>query len=154
VYKPLKNLVWCYAFSDLSPKSITQLKLFGMKKLLISGLIACLFCLPAFAQDNKKADKQKEYAEWQQKVKDELKMTDEQVNSWNALETEYKEKMNATKQATDLDKDAQKTKMVELRKEKNAKFLELLSADQQEKYKELIEKKKKEAEANKPAGSN
>jgi len=43
---------------------------------------------------------------------------------------------------------------MELRKEKNARFLELLSADQQEKYKELIEKKKKDAQANRPAGSN
>lgn len=122
-----------------------------MKKLLVSGILACLFCLPGFAQEVK--DKQKEYAEWQQKVKDELKMTDEQVGKWTALDAEYKEKMNATMQATDLDKDAQKAKMIELRKEKHAKFLELLSAEQQAKYNELIEKKKKDAQTPRSSGS-
>ena len=125
-----------------------------MKKLLVSCIIACMFCLPAFAQDVKNNDRQKEYAEWQQKIKDEVKLTDDQVSKWNALDAEYKGKMDATMQATDLDKDAQKAKMLELRKEKHAKFLELLSADQQAKYNEIIEKKKKEAAAAKPAGSN
>ena len=79
-----------------------------MKKLLVLSIFAGMFCLPAFAQENKDNDKQKAYAEWQQKVKDELKLTDGQVSSWNALDTEYKDKMNTTMQATDLDKDAQK----------------------------------------------
>ena len=56
-------------------------------------------------------------------------------------------------QSTNLDKDGQKAKMIELRKEKHAKFLELLSAEQQTKYNEIIEKKKKDAAAPKPAGS-
>ena len=122
-----------------------------MKKLIVSCIIACMFCLPAFAQENK--DKEKQYAEWQQKVKDELKLTDDQVSKWNALDSEYKEKTNTTMNLTDLDKDAQKAKMIELRKEKHAKFLALLSPEQQTKYNELIEKKKKEAAAAKPAGS-
>ena len=124
-----------------------------MKKLLVSCIFACMFCLPALAQENKEKDKQKDYAEWQQKVKEELKLTDDQVSKWNALDAEYKDKMNATMQSSDLDKDAQKAKMIELRKEKNAKFLELLSAEQQAKYNELIEKKKKDAAAAKSAGS-
>ena len=94
-----------------------------MKKLIVSCIIACMFCMPAFAQDSKATDKQKEYAEWQQKVKDEVKLTDEQVSRWNALDADYKEKMNAIMQSQDLDKDAQKAKMIELRKEKHAKFL-------------------------------
>ena len=121
-----------------------------MKKVLVSCIIACMFCLPAFAQENKDRDKQ--YAEWQQKIKDEVKLSDDQVSKWNALDAEYKDKMNATMQATNLDKDAQKAKMIELRKEKHAKFLELLSADQQTKYNAIIEQKKKDAAANKPAG--
>ena len=124
-----------------------------MKKLLVSCIIACMFCLPAFSQENKNKDMQKEYAEWQQKVKDDLKLTDDQVSKWNALDAEYKGKVDATMQATNLDKDAQKAKMIELRKEKHAKFLELLSAEQQTKYTELIERKKKEAAGEKPAGS-
>ena len=80
-----------------------------MKKVLVSCIIACMFCLPAFAQENKDRDKQ--YAEWQQKIKDEVKLSDDQVSKWNALDAEYKDKMNATMQATNLDKDAQKAKM-------------------------------------------
>ena len=97
-----------------------------MKKLLLSCIIASMFCLTAsaqLAQENKEKDRQKEYAEWQQKIKDELKLTDDQVSKWNALDTEYKDKMNATMQATNLDKEAQKEKMIGLRKEKNVKFL-------------------------------
>ena len=124
-----------------------------MKKLLVSCIVACMFCLPAFAQENKDKDKQQQYAEWQQKVKDELKLSDDQVSRWNALDSEYKEKTNATMQSTTLDKDAQKARMMELRKEKHARFLEMLSAEQQTKYNEIIEKKKKDAAAAKPPGS-
>jgi hypothetical protein len=123
-----------------------------MKQLLVSCILACMFCLPALAQENKEKDKHKEYAEWQQKVKDDLKLMDDQVSRWNALDTEYKEKMNATMQAQGIDKDAQKAKMIELRKEKHSKFMELLSAEQQTKYNEIIEKKKKEAAGVKHAG--
>ncbi len=123
-----------------------------MKKLLVSCIILCMFCRPVLAQETKVVDRQKEYSEWQQKVKDELKLTDEQVSKWNALDTEYKDKMNATMQSADLDKDAQKARMIELRKEKHAKFLVLLSADQQTAYNDLIDKKKKDAIAAKPAG--
>lgn len=125
-----------------------------MKKLLVSCLLACMFCLPAFAQENKEKDKQQQYAEWQQKVKEELKLTDDQVSRWNALDMEYKAKTNEVMQSASLDKDAQKAKMIELRKEKNARFLEILSAEQQTKYNEIIEKKKKDAAAAKPTGSN
>ena len=130
-----------------------------MKKLLLSFLVACMFCLPAFAQQAQQAqqtqgkDRQAEYAEWQLKIKDELKLTDEQVSRWNALDAEYKEKTNETMQSTTLDKDAQKARMMELRKEKNARFLEILTPEQQVKYTEIIEKKKKDAAAAKPSGN-
>jgi len=39
-----------------------------------------------------------------------------------------------------------------LKKEKETKFMELLTTEQQAKYKEIIEKKKKEM-SNKPSGS-
>ena len=54
--------------------------------------------------------------------------------------------------ATTTDKEALKEKKMALKKEKEAKLLAILTAEQQTKYKELIEKKKKEMEA-KPSGN-
>jgi hypothetical protein len=124
-----------------------------MKKLLVLMLFAGILSSPVMAQENKDKDKQKDHSEWQQKIKDELKLSADQVSKWDALNKEYKEKMDAAAQTPGLDKDAQKAKKMELKKEKEAKFMELLSAEQQAKYKEMIEKKKKEAEASKPAGN-
>jgi len=127
-----------------------------MKKLLLLSFIAAFLTAPAFAQETKK-DKQKDHSEWQQKIKDELKLSSDQIALWDALNKVYKEKVDAVKADASLDEAAQKAKKTELKKEKEAKFLEILNPDQQVKYKEMLEKKKKEAEAvkdgTKPAGN-
>jgi Spy/CpxP family protein refolding chaperone len=126
-----------------------------MKKLLLLPIFAALLAAPAFAQEtkDKEKDKQKDYSEWQKKIKEELKLTDEQTAKWDALNKEYKEKTDAAVQAAGEDKDAQKAKKMELKKEKEAKFLELLTPEQQTRYREMIDQKKKESEASKPAGN-
>jgi len=92
----------------------------------------------AVAQDVQPAPKTEQAAkqeaiEWDKKVKDELKLTDEQAGKYDAI-----------------NKEAQKEKKMALKKEKQAKLMEVLSAEQQAKYKEMAEKKKKDA-ALKPA---
>ena len=118
-----------------------------MKKLLLLLFFTAIITSPVWSQETKEKDKQKEYAEWQQKVKDELKLTDEQVAKWEALNKEAKEKMDALSQDATLSKEVQKEKKMAIKKEKEAKFLELLTPDQQVKYKEMMEKKKKDSEA-------
>ncbi len=118
-----------------------------MKKLLVLLFIGSLVSFTAVAQEQKDVKKDKE--EWGKKVKEELKLTDEQTVKYDALNKEYKEKFEAVMNDASLNTDAQKEKKMALKKEKEAKFFEFLTPEQQAKYKELIEKKKKDM-ASKP----
>ena len=63
---------------------------------------------------------------------------------FDALNKEYNDKMDALTSDASLTKEAQKEKKMALKKEKEGKLMEFLTAEQQAKYKEIIEKKKKE----------
>ena len=78
-------------------------------------------------------------AAWEKKFKEDLKLTAEQSEKYDALSKEYGEKIDAIAKDASLDQKALKEKKINLRKEKEAKFLEILTADQQAKYKELKE---------------
>lgn len=139
-----------------------------MKKLFLFSVIAGMMTTAAVAQESKEktgpsqkpaveqkdakkqADMSAMRAEWEKKIKDDLKLTPEQVVKFDALNKDYNTKIDAIAQDATIDKDARKTKKMELKKEKEAKFFEILTPDQQAAYKELIEKKKKEMES-KPA---
>jgi len=98
-------------------------------------------------KDAKKApDMKAARAEWEKKIKDELKLTAEQSTKFDALNKEYNDKIDAAAQDATLDKDSQKEKKMTLKKEKEARFFEILTPEQQTAYKELMEKKKKEME--------
>lgn len=96
---------------------------------------------PAEQKDAKpSADQMKQdRAAWEKKFKEDLKLTAEQSEKYDALSKEYGEKFEAIAKDASLDESAQKEKKMNLKKEKEAKFLELLTADQQAKYKELRE---------------
>ena len=102
----------------------------------------------AMAQLEQK-DYKKSHEEWDKKLKEELKLSSDQVVKYDALTKEYGDKMSAIAQDASLSKDAQKEKRMALKREKEAKLFEFLTPEQQTTYKELIEKKKKEME--KPA---
>jgi len=104
-------------------------------------------------KEMKSVDMATQKAEWDKKVKDELKLTPEQVTKFDALNKEYGDKMNAVQQDATLNQDAQKEKKMTLKKEKEAKLFEIFTPEQQAAYKNLIEKRKKDMEANKPAGN-
>lgn len=90
------------------------------------------------AADAKSADQMKQdRAAWEKKFKEDLKLTAEQSEKYDALSKEYSEKIDAIAKDATLDQNAQKDKKMNLKKEKEAKFLELLTVEQQAKYKEL-----------------
>jgi hypothetical protein len=136
-----------------SDSSTSHPKTIIMKKLFLMSAFAALLACPAFSQETKEKDKQKEYSEWQKKIKDELKLSEEQLVKWDTLNKEYKEKIDAAVQSAGDNKEAQKIRKMEVKKEKDVKFMEMLSPEQLAKYKEMIEQKKKESEAPKPAGN-
>ena len=116
-----------------------------MKKTLLLMLAFAFVGTAAMAQMEQK-DYKKEKMEWDNKVKAELKLSEDQIAKYEALNKEYDDKFSAIAQDANLSKDAQKEKKMELKKEKEAKLFEFLTPEQQTKYKELIEAKKKEME--------
>lgn len=121
-----------------------------MKKVLLLMTAFAIVGIAANAQLDPK-DHKKEKAEWENKIKQELKLTEDQATKYDALNREYDEKFNTIAQDAGLTKEAQKEKKMALKKEKEAKFFEFLTTEQQTKYKELIDQKKKQMD--KPAGT-
>ena len=116
-----------------------------MKKVFFLMVAFAFVGTTAIAQLEQK-DHKKNQEEWNNKVKEELKLTSDQVVKYDALSKEYSEKMSTISQDASLNKDAQKEKKMALKKEKEAKLFEFLTPEQQTTYKELIEKRKKEME--------
>jgi len=126
-----------------------------MKKLLLSFLVTAFIGGAVVAQDKTatpqdqtKQDQVKQHEEWDKKVKEELKLTPDQIVKYDALSKEYKPKMDAIVNDATLSAEVQKERKMALKKEKEAKLFEFLTPEQQTKYKELIEKKKKETAKN------
>jgi len=116
-----------------------------MKKVFFLMVAFAFVGTAAIAQLEQK-DYKKSQEEWDKKVKEDLKLTSDQVVKYDALNKEYGEKMSAVAQDATLSKETQKERKMALKKEKEAKLFEFLTPDQQNKYKELIEQKKKEME--------
>ena len=114
-----------------------------MKKVFFLIVAFAFVGTAAMAQLEQK-DHKKSQEEWDKKVKDDLKLTTDQVAKYDALNKEYSEKISAVAQDATLSKETQKERKMALKKEKEAKLFEFLTPDQQNKYRELIEQKKKE----------
>ena len=124
-----------------------------MKKLLLLFIASALVSGAALAQTDTKKDYKKDRTEWENKLKTELNLTADQSLKFDDLNKEYNDKLDAiAMDATTTDKEALKEKKMALKKEKETKLLAILTAEQQTKYKELMEKKKREMEA-KPSGN-
>ena len=122
-----------------------------MKKIIFLLVAATFITTVTFAQNENK-DYKKDRSEWEAKVKDELKLTPDQAAKFEAVCKEYNDKMDAVAQDATSTKEAQSDRKKALKKEKETKLFEFLSADQQAKYRQLVEEKKKSM-GTKPAGS-
>ena len=116
-----------------------------MKKVFFLMVAFAFVGTAAMAQLEQK-DYKKNQEEWDKKVKEDLKLTSDQVVKYDALNKEYSDKISAVAQDATLSKETQKERKMALKKEKEAKLFEFLTPDQQNKYRELIEQKKKEME--------
>ena len=123
-----------------------------MKKLWLLLMATGITAGTLFAQEQKPAPaaEQKEVKQdWDKKIKDELKLTDDQVVKYDALKKEYKNKFDALQSDASLGQDAQKEKKMALKKEKETRFMEILTPEQQEKYKVMMKEAKEKMEKNK-----
>jgi Spy/CpxP family protein refolding chaperone len=116
-----------------------------MKKLFLLAVIVAMVATTAVAQDSKAQGPSKQnHTEWEKKLKDELKLTPEQLEKYDVISAGFNAKFEALSKDESIDKAAQKEKKMALKKEKETKILEILTPEQQTKYKELVEAKKAE----------
>ncbi|HTM93628.1 MAG TPA: hypothetical protein VL095_14505 [Flavisolibacter sp.] len=129
-----------------------------MKKILLSAAIVSASVCAAYAQDQKttqpaqqvvKETDQKSYeakqaTEWENRLKTELKLTDEQLTKIAIVNKDFADKKEAVLKDATLTDDARKEKKEALKKEKESKFFEILTPEQQMKYKQMTEEKMKQ----------
>lgn len=129
-----------------------------MKKFLLSAVIISASVCAAYAQEkttqqppqvvketDEKAYMAKQAQEWENLLKTELKLTEEQLTKIAAINKDFTEKKEALMKDASLTDEARKEKKMALKKDKEAKFTEVLTPEQQTRYKELVEAKSKEA---------
>jgi Spy/CpxP family protein refolding chaperone len=126
-----------------------------MKKFFLLAIVAIVSASVAIAQEQKtaevKTDKQTDQKaqpsrseEIDKMITAELKLTEAQLEKYNALKKEFSEKKEAIAKDASLSNDVKKEKKGALMKEKETMFLSLLTPEQQAKYTERraeIEKK-------------
>ena len=136
-----------------------------MKKIILSAVIVSASVCVASAQEQKpvqpptqvvKQNDQESYqakqaTEWENLLKTELKLTDDQVTKIAAINKDFAEKKDAILKDATLGDDAKKEKKEALKKDRETKMNEVLTPDQQVKYKQLLDAKMKEMEAKKDA---
>jgi Spy/CpxP family protein refolding chaperone len=121
-----------------------------MKKLFLLAMITAMVATTAVAQHTKAEGFKKNHAEWESKIKADLNLSADQSTKWDVVVNGFNDKYDALKkEEASLEKEAYKEKKIALKKEKEAKILEILTPEQQTKYKELVEKAK--AEMKKPS---
>ena len=131
-----------------------------MKKILFTAVIISASVCAAYAQDQKttqqgsqivkendQKSQQAKQLEWENMLKTELKLTDEQLTKLAVINKEFSAKKDAILNDASLTDDAKKEKKMALKKEKEGKLFEFFTPEQQTKYKELVEAKKKEKSA-------
>ncbi len=121
-----------------------------MKSLFLLLMATALVTTSAMAQnegkeatkEHKDKDYKEDRAEWDKKVKNDLKLTPDQTTQYEAVCKEYNDKMDAVAQDASLNKDAQKEKKMALKKEKEDKLFAFLTPEQQTKYRQMADRKK------------
>ena len=116
-----------------------------MKKIVTAALAVALFAAPVMAQD-----KEKDHAEWENKVKTELQLTTEQATQYDAISADFKGKVEALKSDNNLTAETREQRKMELKKEKVTKINAILTPEQQTKFAELMDKKKKKMKKDNP----
>jgi N-methylhydantoinase B/oxoprolinase/acetone carboxylase alpha subunit len=114
-----------------------------MKKIMFFLFMVTFISTAVFAQMDQK-DYTKNRSEWEKKLREELKLNSEQSVKYDAINKEYNEKIDALLKDETLNKNDLKAKIAALKKEKEAKLFEVFTPEQQAKYKEIAEKKRKE----------
>ncbi len=131
-----------------------------MKKVLFTAFIVSASIGAAIAQDQKgvasasttaskesapKSPEAQRAQEWQNLVATELKLTDDQKKKIAEMDQAFGERRKAIVSNTEIEGPAKREKIMALYKEKEEQFNQLLTAEQQTKYKALVEARMQQA---------
>ena len=88
----------------------------------------------------------KSNTEWDQKLKEALNLTEKQIFQMDKINKDFITKVEALKKNTNLSADELKEKKMELKKQKEESFMEILTPEQLSIYKSLLENENKPKE--------
>lgn len=120
-----------------------------MKKIFLLLVAASVFGMvqaqnPTFSTKSEAAAAKTEKIDWDKKIKTELNLTEEQAARYDAINKEYSEKIKNLGQSAEMTAEGHKAAKMELKKEREAKLMEIFTPEQAKLYKEIMEAKKKE----------
>lgn len=115
-----------------------------MKKLLLMMAITFIAGNVMAQDQNQPTQKSKDKTEWNKQLKTELNLTTEQATKFDAINQEYDSRFNALDNDPALNNTTREERKTTLKKEKEARLFEFFTPQQQTKYRELMEKKKKD----------
>lgn len=109
-----------------------------MKRNLIFSMVMGLFLVAGLnAQDQQpRQDFQQRRMQQREDLKKELALTKDQITKFDAIYKEFDEKMTKAREAAGDDREAMRTKMQEMNKERDGKIEKILTADQVKKLKD------------------
>jgi Spy/CpxP family protein refolding chaperone len=137
---------------------VTLIKFIVMKKMLVLIAFMAIVSAGAIAQNQRSQNQRsqdqtraqqhpqreaRDKAEWDRKIISELKLTQEQQTKYHDISREYDQQIDALKNDQSLTNEARKQRKMALKQEKMDKVNEILTPDQQARYKEMIDKKMK-----------
>jgi hypothetical protein len=115
-----------------------------MKKLLLMMAITAIVGTAVAQDQNQQNQKSKDKTEWYKQMRTELNLTTEQATKFDAINQEYDSRFNALDNDPALNNTTREERKMTLKKEKEARLFEFFTPEQQTKYRELMEKKKKD----------
>jgi hypothetical protein len=112
-----------------------------MKKLFLLAIITALIATAASAQETKaQGPTRVSYTESELKLKNDLKLSADQSEKYDAIHSAFYAKSQALAQSTTISAEAKRAKMKTMTEEKETKIRELLTPDQLAKYNAILEK--------------
>lgn len=115
-----------------------------MKKLLLMVAISAIVSTAVAQDQNQQNQKSKDKTEWYKQMKTELNLTTEQATKFDAINQEYDSRFDALDNDPALNNTTREERKTTLKKEKETRLFEFFTPEQQTRYRELMEKKKKD----------
>lgn len=114
------------------------------RKIFLTALVGLFLTTGIMAQNQPAQDFQQRRQQMLDNLKKELNLTKDQNTKFDAIYKEFNDKMAQARQNAGDDREAMRTKMQEMNKERDAKIEKILTPDQVKKWKEILAKQQAE----------